>query len=91
MSKRKPVARIVFENYRDEFVIIANAPVEVLVVDHTWPDRDEPRRVLHRPSVQPAGVTREFEKLREKKNHGKRCPACKHSIPLCICQRVDEE
>jgi hypothetical protein len=89
MSKRKPVARIVFENYRDEFVIIADAHVEVLVVDHTWPD--QPRRVLHRPSVQPAAVTREFEKLREKKNRSNRCPACKHLIPLCTCQRVDEE
>ena len=89
MSKRKPVARIVFENYRDEFVITADAPVEVLVVDHTWPD--QPRRVLQRPCVQPAAVAREFEKLREKKNRSKRCPACKHSIPLCICQRVDEE
>jgi hypothetical protein len=82
MSKRKPVARIVFENHRDEFVITADAPVEVLVVDHTW-DRDEPRRVLHRPAVRRTEVRREFEKLR--------CPACKHSIPLCICQRVDEE
>ena len=90
MSKRKPVARIVFENYRDEFVIIADAPVEVLVVDHTW-EGDKPRRMLHRPSVRHAQVTREFEKLREKKNHNKRCPACKHSIPFCICQRVDEE
>jgi hypothetical protein len=90
MTKRKPVARIVFENYRDEFVIMADAPVEVLVVDHTW-ESDKPRRVLHRPCVQPMGVTRAFEKLREKKSHGKRCPACKHSIPLCICQRVDEE
>ena len=84
MSRRKPVARIVFENYRDEFVITADAPVEVLVVDHTWPD--QPRRVLHRPLVQPVNVTQEFEKL-----HEKRCPACKHSIPLCICQRVNEE
>jgi hypothetical protein len=84
MSKRKPVARIVFENYRDEFVITADAPVEVLVVDHTWPE--QPRRVLHRPCVRSADVAREFEKPREK-----RCPACKHSIPLCVCQRVDEE
>jgi hypothetical protein len=84
MSKRKPVARIVFENYRDEFVITADAPVEVLVVDHTW-EHDGPRRVLHHPPVCCADVTREFEKLREK-----RCPACKHSISLCICQRVDE-
>ena len=89
MSKRKAVARIVFENYRDEFVITADAPVEVLVVDHTWPE--QPRRAIHRPSVRSEEVRREFEKLREKKNHGKRCPACKHSIPLCICQRVDEE
>jgi hypothetical protein len=59
---KKPVARIVFEHYRDEFVIIADAAVEVLVVDHTWPD--QPRRVLHRPCVQPAGVTKEFAKLR---------------------------
>jgi hypothetical protein len=85
MRKRKPVARIVFENFRDEFVITADAPVEVLVVDHTW-EGDEPRRVLHRPCVQRVGVTREFEKL-----HEKRCPACKHSIALCICQRVDED
>jgi len=88
MSKRNPVARIVFENHRDEYVITADAPVEVLVVDHTWPD--QPRRVLRHPLVCCADVTREFEKLREKKNHGKRCPACKHSIALCICQRVDE-
>jgi len=85
MSRRKPVARIVFENYRDEFVITADAPVDVLVLDHTW-DRDEPRRSFHRPTVRHADVAREFEKLREK-----RCPACKHSIALCICQRVDEE
>jgi hypothetical protein len=84
MSRRKPVARIVFENYRDEFVIIADAPVEVLVVDHAWPH--QPRRTLHRPSVQREEVRRKFEKLSEK-----RCPACKHSIPLCTCQRVDEE
>jgi len=84
MSKRKPVAHIVFENYRDEFVITADAPVEVLVVDHTWPD--QPRRSFHRPSVRSEEIRREFEKL-----HEKRCPACKHSIPLCICQRVDEE
>ena len=64
MTKRKPVARIVFENYRDEFVITADAPVEVLVVDHTW-EHDGPRRVLHRPCVQPVDVTREFEKLHE--------------------------
>ena len=84
MSKRKSVARIVFENHRDEFAIMADAPVDVLVVDHTWPEK--PRRVLHRPSIRPADVTREFAKLREN-----RCPACKHSIPLCTCQRVDEE
>jgi len=90
MSKRRPVARIVVENHRDEYVIIADAPVEVLVVDHTW-ESDKPRRTLHRPPVQREEVRREFEKLREKKSHGKRCPACKHSIALCICQRVDEE
>jgi hypothetical protein len=85
------VARVVFENYRDEFVITADAPVEVLVVDHTWPDRDEPRRTLHHPPVRSEEVRRKFEKLREKESRSKRCPACKHSIPLCICQRVDEE
>lgn len=75
---KKPVARIVFENYRDEFVIISDALVEVLVVDHTL---DNPRRTLHRPFVRQKDVAKEF---------GKRCPACKHSIALCICQRVDE-
>ena len=86
---KKPVARIVFEHFRDEFVITADAPVQVLVVDHTWPNH--PRQTLHRPSVQSEEVRREFEQLREKKNRSKRCPACKHSIPLCVCQRVDEE
>ena len=61
MSKRKPVAHIVFENHRDEFVIIADAPVEVLVVDHAWPDRDEPRHVLVKPTVRPAEVERQFK------------------------------
>lgn len=84
MSKRKPVARIVFENYRDEFVITADAPVEVLVVDHTW-ESDKPRRTRHRPCVRSADVAKEFAKPRD------RCPACKHSIPLCTCQRMDEE
>jgi hypothetical protein len=81
MSKRKPVAHIVFENYRNEFVITADAPVEVLVVDHSW-DRGEPRRTIHHPVIQRKTVSREFDKLR--------CPACKHSTALCICQRVDE-
>jgi hypothetical protein len=75
---KKPAARIVFEQYRDEFVITADAPVQVLVIDHTWPDK--PRRVLHHPVVSRKDVDKEF---------GKRCPACKHAIALCTCQRID--
>jgi hypothetical protein len=80
MSKRKPVARIVFEQYRDEYVITADAPVDVLVIDHTWPDK--PHRVLHHPAVSRNTVDKQFSELR------KRCPACKHSTALCICQRI---
>jgi hypothetical protein len=79
MSKRKPVARVVLEHYRDEYVITADAPVEVLVIDHTWPDK--PHRTLHHPPVSRNTVDKEF---------GKRCPACKHSTALCICQRIDK-
>jgi hypothetical protein len=78
MTKKKPSARIVFEQHRDEYAIMSDVPVEVLVVDHTWPDG--PRRVLNRPVVRAKDVEKEFSK---------RCPACKHSIALCICQRVE--
>jgi hypothetical protein len=63
---KKPVARIVFENFRDEFVITSDACVQVLVVDHTWPDCDEPHRVLHRPTIRPNEVEQQFKSTKRR-------------------------
>jgi len=63
---KKPVARIVFENYRDEFVITADACVQVLVVDHTWPDCEKPHCVLHRATIRPNEVEQQFKLTRRR-------------------------
>ena len=68
--------RIILTINAKEVSAKSDMPAEIIVQDDRMPE--EPKKLLLRTTIDHAAIEHEFSKL---------CPACRHFVTLCNCQR----